>query len=186
MKNLHVSRKTTWSRIRLPVGKEKADVLAYRTGGVVVKHGFSTNRGHQVEPVSGPVPEEVWKYARLGPQPAFFPSPEPEPLFAVGLGIRPAELGMVDPTAVVWTEGPEPIGATPTCAHGGHLCPPGIGLFGRTELLDGSKVLTHRITGEGPEIIELSRFELGGLGGCTEFIRVRNPFGQSDGHGAGS
>ena len=48
-------------------GKGKADVLAYRTGCVVLKYRFSARRAHQVEPVARAVLPEVWKNARFRP-----------------------------------------------------------------------------------------------------------------------
>ena len=124
-----------------------------------MKHWLSARRAHQVEPVGRAVLPEVWKNVRLCPEPAFFARPEPEALLPVRLGISPAQLGMVDPIGTrLPAKGAEPIGATPACADGGHLCPPGIGLFGGTELLDGTEALTQRIAGENLRLFQAEGF----------------------------
>ena len=76
--------------------------------GIIVKPRGSVFLFKEVVPVGNAVSVEVGKDVLGGPKPPELGLPKPEVPFRAGLDIKPVHFGMINPSARIGQEGPEP------------------------------------------------------------------------------
>lgn len=75
---------------------------------MVVEAGFSVFFLDEVEPAGGGVLEKMGVDSGTSPEPAFVGRPEPKIGIRPGMGIKPTEIGMINPTLWVSEKGSQP------------------------------------------------------------------------------
>ncbi len=94
--------------LRAPRKTTESSQITYGGYSPLVKDRLSVLSSEQVMPGGGLVLPEVGEDALLGPGPTMIPHPKPQAARTVGMGVGPAELHVIDPSALMGKEGSEP------------------------------------------------------------------------------